>query len=212
MGKKKRSKKRRYPWNLEEEKLFTIGKTGNEILCDAGWEKISFEKACEFFSPEVVREWYSSYWEEADISDLSAELGIDINQLDDQDLEKFLESYDWTPKEVNVVVAKAIYENHRWIRVLTISTPEFEEYIFQNHEMEAIYLGIHLRNYLKLDIPVINDCKNAVRYLYGRYPNIGWQSRKCVKAAHNLKISQATQLFDEERWDLEWEEEYWDFN
>ena len=94
MGKKKRSKKRRYPWNLEEEKLFTIGKTGNEILCDAGWEKISFEKACEFFSPEVVREWYSSYWEEADISDLSAELGIDINQLDAQDMEKFLVSYE----------------------------------------------------------------------------------------------------------------------
>ncbi len=65
-----------------------------------------------------------------------------------------------------------------------------------------------MRNYLNLDVPVINDCKNAVRYLYSKYPSIGWQPRKCVASAHSLKISQATKVYNEQLWEAEWEGYY----
>jgi len=93
------------------------------------------------------------------------------------------------------------------VRVLLISTPDVEEPYFQNYEMEAIRLGVQLRKYIKEDIPVINDCKNAVRHLHGRYALIGWQPRNCVTAAHNLKISQATKVYNELLWDEDWVDE-----
>ncbi|MCW5313108.1 hypothetical protein GTQ43_04510 [Nostoc sp. KVJ3] len=49
MGKRKRKhQKTSFPWMVEEENLF-IAKTGNEIVTDAGWEKISFEEARKLF-------------------------------------------------------------------------------------------------------------------------------------------------------------------
>lgn len=204
--KKKKSRKSFFPWQIDD-KYLAIVRTGNEIVTDAGWEKMTFETACQFFTPEEIRDWYASYWEGADISNLLVEIGVNLDSDDDEAVEKFLENYDWTPKVVEVVVAKAIYENHSWARVLTISTHEMEDYYFQNHEMEAIYLGIHLRKCLNLDISVINDCKNAVRDLYGRYPNIGWQPRNCVTKAHKLKIFQATKVYNEQSWEAEWDEE-----
>lgn len=207
MSKKKKSLHNFFPWQVEEKNL-AIVRTGKEIVTDAGWEKMTFEEACRFFRPEEIRDWYASYWSGTDISDLLVEIGVNLDSDDKEAVDNFLENYDWTPNEVQVVVAKAIYENHSWARVLTISTPDMEEYCFQNHEMEAIYLGIHLRKYLNLDIPIINDCKNAVRYLHGRYPNVGWQPRNCVTKAHKLKISQATKVYNEETWNTEWDEEW----
>lgn len=191
------------PFQVEENKLGIL-KTGNEIVTDAGWEKMTFEEACRFFRPEEIRDWYESYWSGADLPDLLVEIGVALDLNDEKVVEKFIENYDWTPKEVQVVVAKAIYENHAWVRVLAISTPEMEEYCFHNHEMEAVYLGMHLRKYLNLDIPVINDCKNAVRHLYRSYEKIGWQPRNCVTKAHKLKIYQASKVYDEQSWDVEW--------
>lgn len=204
--KKKRFSEKPGAWKIKSENLL-ITTTGNQIVTDAGWEKITFEQVCRFFQPEEVRDWYASNWEGADISDLFVELGINMDLDDAEAVDKFLESYDWTPKEVNVVVAKAIYENSAWARVLTISTPELEEYCFHNHEMEAILLGVHMRDYLNLNVPVINDCKDAVRYLHSKYTNVGWQPRKCVASAHSLKISQATKVYNQQFWEAEWEED-----
>jgi hypothetical protein len=36
---------------------------------------------------------------------------------------------------------------------------------------------------------------------------IGWQPRNCVTAAHNLKISQATKVYNELLWDEDWVDE-----
>ncbi|MHC5928569.1 hypothetical protein [Nostoc sp.] len=69
------------------------------------------------------------------------------------------------------------------------------------------FVSVQLRKYMKEDIQVINDCKNAVRYLHGRYALIGWQPRNCVTAAHNLKISQATKVYNELLWDEDWVDE-----
>ncbi len=209
---KKKSKNNFFPW-MEEENLTISSTTNNKIVTDAGWEIISFDEACKYFSPEEIREWYSSYWSGADITNLFAELEVDIDLENEEALDKFLDTYDWTPKKVNVVVAKAVYESNAWTRVLTISTPEFEEYNFENHEEQAILLGVQMRKHLGLDILVINDCKNAVRRVRRQYPTIGWQPRKCVRAAHNLKISQATKVYNEQVWESEWfeEEEDWDF-
>ncbi|MBD2731449.1 hypothetical protein H6G96_35440 [Nostoc sp. FACHB-892] len=50
MGKRERKHyNTSFPWMVEEENLF-ITKTGNEIVTDAGWEKISFETD-EFLEP-----------------------------------------------------------------------------------------------------------------------------------------------------------------
>ncbi|MBW4629018.1 MAG: hypothetical protein KME49_26795 [Brasilonema octagenarum HA4186-MV1] len=205
--KKKKSKKTSFPWVMKSKDLF-ITPTGDAIITDAGWEKIPFEEACKFFSPEEIRDWYASYWEGADISDLFAEFDVDVDLDDEEAVEKFLETYDWTPKEINVVVAKAVYKNHAWARVLIISTPDIEGYCFQNYEMEAIRLGVQMRKHLDLDIPVINDSLDAVRHLYGEYSNIGWQPRKYVGKAHSLKMSQATKIYNEQSWEAEWFEEW----
>ncbi|MEH2002324.1 MAG: hypothetical protein V7L00_26920 [Nostoc sp.] len=63
MGKRKRKhQKTSFPWMVEEKNLFII-KTGNEIVTDAGWEKISFEEARKLFSPETFQEWYELFLE-----------------------------------------------------------------------------------------------------------------------------------------------------
>ncbi|WP_334715591.1 hypothetical protein [Nostoc sp.] len=55
---------------VEEENLF-ITKTGNEIVTDAGWEKISFKEARKLFSPETFQEWYELFLENTDIAFLN---------------------------------------------------------------------------------------------------------------------------------------------
>ncbi|MHC5895051.1 hypothetical protein [Nostoc sp.] len=67
---------------VEEENLF-ITKTGNEIVTDAGWEKISFEEARKLFSPETFQEWYELFLENTDISEILSESNVDID-LDDE--------------------------------------------------------------------------------------------------------------------------------
>ena len=203
MGKHKKKQKNVPPW-LAHENLF-IPKTGQQITTDAGWEKISFDDAAKFFSNQTIQDWHESFIEGFDdISDLLLAQGIDIDLEDEAAVDKFLDSYK--PQHINVVIAKAVYNIHSWARVPLISTPEDEEYYFHNHEIEAIRLGIGLRRYLNLYIPVINDCQNAVRYLQGKYPNIAWQPRHCVSVAHRLKIAQATKVYNEQTWDEEWSE------
>ncbi|MEH1945367.1 MAG: hypothetical protein V7L01_34865 [Nostoc sp.] len=203
MAKHKKKQKNVPPW-LAHENLF-IPKTGQQITTDAGWEKISFDDAAKFFSNQTIQDWHESFIEGFDdISDLLLAQGVDIDLEDEAAVDNFLDNYK--PQHINVVIAKAVYNIHSWARVLLISTPEDEEYYFHNHEIEAIRLGIGLRRYLNLDIPVINDCQDAVRYLQGKYPNIAWQPRHCVSVAHRLKIAQATKVYNEQTWDEEWSE------
>lgn len=208
MGKRHQKRKNLFPW-MAQENLF-IPKTGREIVTDAGWEKIPFEDATKFFTLQTLNDWRESFLESVDIDDLISSQELDIDLDDNAAVDKFLDGY--SPSEVNVVVAKAVYDTYAWVRVLLISNPDDEEYYFHNHEMEAIRLGVHLRKYLNDNsILIINDCQDAVRYLHGRYPNIGWQPRNCVSIAHQLKIAQATKVYNEQAWDDEWseqEEEY----
>jgi hypothetical protein len=207
MGKRKKKKQKKlFPWLIEQENLF-IPKTGNEIVTDAGWDKIAFDDAPKFFTRQTIQDWYESFLAELDIFQLVQESTINVDLEDEQAVDEFLANYNHTPQELSLVVAKAVYQHYAWVRVLLISTPDVEEHYFQNHEMEAIRLGIHLRNYLNEEIPVINDCLDAVRYFYGRYPNINWQPRKYVSAAYKLKISQATQIYNEQAWEQEWDED-----
>ncbi|BAZ12146.1 hypothetical protein NIES4071_39740 [Calothrix sp. NIES-4071] len=207
MGKRKRSLVS-FPWEIDDRTL-RITKTGNEIITDAGWKKLSFEQACQYFKAEEIKEWYSSYWEGADTSDLFAELGVDIDVEDSFSVDNFFENFDWAPKTVDVIVAKAVYANHAWVRVLQYELTWRAEVCFDYHEREAILLGVHMRKQLGLDIPVINDNTNAVRSTLG-YTNIGWQPRKGVAAAHKLSISKATKIYDQDLWDEEWEDEEYD--
>lgn len=185
---------------------------GNEIITDAGWETLDFAEAREFFGLSDLQEWYSSRWSGGDYGELLTELEIDIVPNDKVAFEQFFEQYDCPPKRVDVIVAKAVYENHAWVRLLSLAmgSAADEEPFFQHWEEEAILLGIHLRKHLGLDIPVINDCQDAVRNQANKYSNIYWLSRKYVKKAHNLKVNQASKIYTESMWESEWLEEYWD--
>lgn len=186
--------------------------TGNEIITDAGWETLDFAKAREFFSLSDLQDWYESRWSGGDYWELLAELEQDIDPNDEEAEEQFFEKYDWTPKTVDVIVAKAVYKNYAWVRLLSLATGSVadEEPYFQHWEEEAILLGIHLREHIGLHIAVINDCKDAVRNQANRYSDIYWLSRKWVKKAHNLKVNQASKIYTESIWESEWVEEYWD--
>lgn len=203
MGKRKKKTKNQFPW-LESENLF-MTHTNHEIITDAGWEKIPWGDAAKFFHQQTISDWRESFLEWIDIADLISAQQLNIDLDDDAAVDKFLEGYN--SPEINVVVAKAVYEEHSWVRVLLISTPDDEEPYFHNHEIESILLGVHLRRYLNVhDIPIINDCQDAVRYLQGMYANIGWQPRNCVSVAHRLKIAQATKVYNEQTWEEEWSE------
>lgn len=95
---------------VEKENLF-IAPTGNEIVTDAGWEKISFEEARKLFSPETFQEWYELFLENTDISEILSESNVDIDLDDESAIDNFLQRSNWAPKQVNLVVAKAIYKN-----------------------------------------------------------------------------------------------------
>ncbi len=84
MGKRKR-KNHNIPffWMVEEQENLFIAPTGNEIVTDAGWEKISFEEARKLFSPETFQEWYELFLENTDISEMLSESNVDID-LDDE--------------------------------------------------------------------------------------------------------------------------------
>ena len=207
MSKKKRKNKRHQKFFPLFDDLPKIT-APDKIVTDAGWDKIKFSEVCNFFTPEEIRDCYISFF--ADISELLSDEDFDLDLECEKEVEEFLSNYDWgreevKDKEVRVVVAKAIHENHQWVRLLTISSPDMEENNFHTHEMEAIYLGIHLRRFLDLDIPVINDSQDAVRFVSGEYKNVGWQPRKCVTKAHKLKISQASKVYSPTTWDEEWD-------
>lgn len=71
MGKRKRKNHNPpFPWMVEKQNLF-IAPTGNEIVTDAGWEKISFEEARKLFSPETFQELYELFLENTDILESS---------------------------------------------------------------------------------------------------------------------------------------------
>jgi hypothetical protein len=73
MGKQKRKyQKASFFWMVEQENFF-IAKTDNEIVTDAGWEKISFEEARKLFSSETFQEWYELFLEGTDISEILSE-------------------------------------------------------------------------------------------------------------------------------------------
>ncbi len=207
MSKKKRKNKRRpkiFPF-LED---LPMAIAPEKIVTDAGWDKIRFPEVCKFFTPEEIRDCYISLG--ADVSELLSDEDVDLYLEDEEEMEEFLNNYDWAreevkDKQVRVVVAKAIHENNQWVRLLTISTPDMEESYFHNHEIEAIYLGIHLRRFLNLDIPVVNDSQDAVRFVSRQYKNVGWQPRSYVTKAHKLKISQANKIYSPTTWDEEWD-------
>ncbi|GAA6620136.1 hypothetical protein NUACC26_059520 [Scytonema sp. NUACC26] len=200
----KKKKRSLYPWE-QEENLEIVGIKGDFISTDAGWEELTFLQACNYFSPEEIRDWYQQYWEGAELAELLVELDVDIDLDNEEAVDKFFETYDWTQQSVQVVVAKAVYDSHRWTLVTAISTPWMEERCFENHEHTAIELGIHLRRYLNRDsLPIVNDSQDAVRRARWHYKNIGWLPRKAVKDAHNLKLQQASKIYSNTLWDREY--------
>jgi long-subunit fatty acid transport protein len=111
---------------------------------------------------------------------------------------------------VDVIVAKAVSESDSWVRVMAL--PHFskmdESLYFQQWEEEAILLGVQMRKSLGLDIPIINDCQDAVRRKMYQYAQIFWFPRRHVRAAHNLKIARATKIYTPQLWEEEWEAEW----
>ncbi|MGC9527093.1 MAG: hypothetical protein ACP5D7_16300 [Limnospira sp.] len=185
-----------------------VANSDGKIVTDAGWERLTFAEACQYFPAEEIREWYQQNWQDADLEYLIDDLEIDLDLEDDEAVERFLETYDWTPTTLEIIVAKAVYQDHAWARPLVMAWREWDSEIFESYESQALSLGIYMREQLNLDIPVINDCQKAVIWFSG-YSFVGWQRRRFVKPAHALKISKATRVVTELEWE-EWESKWCD--
>lgn len=193
--------------NLVSESRKIVTNSDSQIVTDAGWERLTFAEACQYFPAEEIRDWYQQNWENADLEYLIDDLEIDLDLEDDEAVDRFLETYDWTPKTIQIIVAKAVYQDHAWARPLVMAIPEWDSYLFENHEAQALLLGIYMKEQLNLEIPVINDCQNAVRCFWGIPELIAWKPRNFVRSAHALKISKATRVVTELEW-LEWESQF----
>ena len=99
--------------------------------------------------------------------------------------------YNMLPEHVSVIVAKACYHDKKWISVLSLpdGTP-----FFTNHEKKAILLGVKLRTELNLNIPIVNDNRDAVKELKELYPDIQWARRNKTRVAHKLSLNNATRV------------------
>ena len=93
-----------------------------KIVTDAGWDKIKLPEVCKFFTLEEIRDCYISLG--ADISELLSDEDFDLYLEEEEEVEEFLNNYDWESeevkdREVKVVVAKATYENTQWGRMIS---------------------------------------------------------------------------------------------
>ncbi len=160
--------------------------SGDAIFTDAGWATLSYQEALQHFAKEEIEAWWLDYTSEIGIEDLCEELEIDPPNEDDEDA---IATVVASPKSVSAIIAKACYGQQKWVSVIALpdGTPFFDK-----HEKKGILLGTQLREELSLDVPVVNDNRNAVKEMKEKYPNIKWARRGRTKAAHNFSFEEAT--------------------
>jgi hypothetical protein len=183
------------------------------IFCDAGFESISIDLALHYFSKDNISNWFRCACgfgdEDNDISDndisdnlLATELGISVpNWDDDVEVEAWndaIENFDFLPRKtpISVVTAKAVCGEEKWFSIVSLAfsgnrAPGSE---FAKYEYQAILLGVKMRDCLNLDLPIVNDSKDAVKIAKQEFSNIQWARRSVVSCAHNLKIANATKI------------------
>lgn len=165
--------------------------SGEAIITDAGWDSLSYEQALCYFSAEELERRWLEYTEEMEIEDICKMLGVEIPDLEDDEAMDAM--WSLRPKSISVVTAKACYQEKKWIAVVALG---YEWRPFEDHERKAIQLGIQLRADLHLDLPVVNDNRDAVILMRKKYPNIQWARRNRTKQAHNLKLSQPSEIVE----------------
>ena len=164
------------------------------ILTDAGWDRVSYEQACTYFSKEDVDTWWAKVSENWEVVDILREVGLDPALAEDAD---FLENTDILalhPAHLDLITARACYGPHRWLAILSL--PLYDGPFFQQHEEQAIALGLALRDTLGLECAVVNDNKDAVRAVRQRHPDVAivWKRRQFVRDAHALSLTTANRI------------------
>ena len=163
------------------------------ILTDAGWDRVSYTQACAYFSKEDVDTWWAKVSENWEVEDILREVGLDPALAEDAD---FLENTDLLalhPAHLDLITARACYGSHRWIAIVSLP---LRNPFFQQHEEQAIALGLALRDALGVEGTVVNDNKDAVRAMRARHPDaaIVWKRRQFVRDAHALSLTTANRV------------------
>lgn len=179
-------------------------KIDDTIITDAGWQNISYEEAVTIFSEKELFDYWQKVIEDLDVDDIALELGFSLSDYDVNSIEYeniIDEIYDKKPMNVSVIVAKAVYKEHKLVSI--ISLPTFEP-DFSVHESKSIVLGLMLQKELGEEIEIVNDCKTSVlkfRTELGLL-SIFWARRNNTKKAHNLKIEQANRIVSKTELDI----------
>ncbi|MCB1777282.1 MAG: hypothetical protein KDI50_07590 [Candidatus Competibacteraceae bacterium] len=164
------------------------------IQTDAGWDHVSYEQACGFFSEQAVHAWWERcVYPDIPFVDLAAAVGQTPEEAENNGLcIDAATARSLYPKTVDIVTARACVGEHRWIAVVALPYPAPN---FTAHEQKAIQLGVALRHELAQPYRIINDNKDAVCAMQRRYSDISWRRRQQVREAHRLSLAQATRLW-----------------
>ena len=171
-------------------------KINNAIVTDSGFQKISYQEALKSFTEKEILNYWQKEIEDWKIEEIALKLGISLSGYDVNTVEYeniINEIFNKKPINVFVIVAKAIYKEHKWSAV--VSLPTFEP-DFSGHESKSIMLGLMLQKELEQEIEIVNDCKPAVLRLRRKLglSSIFWARRNKTKKAHNLKINQSNNI------------------
>lgn len=173
-------------------------KTNDFIVTDSGFEVLSYQDASKFFSEKEIFDYWQKEIEYLEVDEIALKLGVSLSNYDIDTIEYeniINEIYNKNPIHITVVVAKAIYKEHKWISVISLPTFEAD---FSEQESKSIRLGLLLQKELGKKIEIINDCKSAVLKLRSELAlsSILWTRRNNTKKAHNLKMEQANRIIN----------------
>ncbi len=146
-------------------------KESDVIVTDAGSDVVTYELAFKSFNWEEMTDWWESVLGQEEWEELSAKLPDNIWRLSTNDtqplIEKLLCEFDWLPQKVNVLTARAVFnEDYKWVKLLTLNCPAFFPLFnscFSQFEAEAIRLGVTM--WLELNdenLVIVNDNQEAV--------------------------------------------------
>ena len=166
------------------------------IVTDAGFQTISYNEALMIFSEKELFNYWQKEIEDLEVEEIAVKLGITLsnNDVNTTEYENIInEIYSTNPINITVIVAKAVYKEHKLISI--VSLPTFEQ-DFSVHESKSIILGLMLKKELAQEIIIVNDCKPAVLKLRSELgsSSIFWVRRNNTKKAHNLKIEKGNRI------------------
>ena len=158
MKRKQKKRKSKFPTQLTIDAC--PARRDERIITDAGFERINYQLALQYFSLEEMCYYWECYY---DLAELATETELEqfeevLSNYDysfrDRFPQEFLTSLvtqcSWLPTYFDVATAEAVYaKNYRWVKIIALQ-PRWEglDYI-DSYESEAIRLGLDLKQELE---------------------------------------------------------------